>query len=90
MCLFLRRDIAAGNGKSFVIDGKAGTMAIDTPMTCGVFSEGGRMQAGCLAADCGGVPATIWASSLDGKRLADSSRILLYIAKKISYAELGG
>ena len=44
---------------------------------CGVFSEGGRMRAGCLAADCGGVPATIWASSLDGKPLADSSRILL-------------
>ena len=35
------------------------------------------MQAGCLAADCGGVPATIWASSLDGKPLAGSSRILL-------------
>ena len=77
MCLFLRRDIAVGDDKSFVVDGKAGTMAIATPMTCGVFSEGGRMRAGCLAADCGGVPATIWASSLDGKPLADSSRILL-------------
>ena len=77
MCLFLRRDIMAGDDKSFVVDGKAGTMAIDTPMTCGLFSEGGGMQAGCLAANCGGVPATIWASSLDGKRLADSSRILL-------------
>ena len=77
MCLFLRRDIAVGDDKSFVVDGKAGTMAIDTPMTCGVFSEGGRMRAGCLVADCGGVPATIWASSLDGKPIADSSRILL-------------
>ena len=77
MCLFLRRDIASGEGKSFVVDGKAGTMAINTPMTCGLFSEGGGMQAGCLAANCGGVPATIWASSLDGKPLADSSRILL-------------
>jgi hypothetical protein len=77
MCLFLRRDIATGDAKSLVVDGKAGTMAIDTPMTCGVFSEGGRMRAGCIAADCGGVPATIWASSLDGKPIAESSRILL-------------
>ena len=77
MCLFLRRDIAVGDDKSFVVDGKAGTMAIDTPMTCGVFSEGGRMRAGCLTADSGGVPATIWASSLDGRPIADSSRILL-------------
>ena len=77
MCLFLRRDIATGDAKSLVVDGKAGTMAIDTPMTCGVFSEGGRMRAGCLAADCGGVPATIWASSLDGKPLAGASRILV-------------
>ena len=77
MCLFLRRDIATGDAKSLVVDGKAGTMAINTPMTCGLFSEGGGMQAGCLAANCGGVPATIWASSLDGKPLADSSRILL-------------
>ena len=77
MCLFLRRDIATGDAKSLVVDGKAGTMAIDTPMTCGVFSEGGRMRAGCIAADCRGVPATIWASSLDGKPIAESSRILL-------------
>ena len=35
------------------------------------------MRAGCIAADCGGVPATIWESSLDGKPLACSSRILL-------------
>ena len=35
------------------------------------------MRAGCIAADCGGVPATIWASSLDGKPIAESSRILL-------------
>ena len=35
------------------------------------------MRAGCLAADCGGVPATIWASSLDGKSIAESSRILV-------------
>lgn len=77
LCLFLRRDIAAGDAKSLVVDGKAGTMAIDTPMTCGVFSAGGCMRAGCLAADCGDVPATVWASSLDGKPLVDSARILL-------------
>ena len=77
MCLFLRRDLAVGDEKSLVVDGKAGTMTIDTPLTCGLFAEGGRMRAGALTVDCGDVPATVWASSLDGKPLADSSRILL-------------
>ncbi len=77
ICLFLRRDVAAGSEDSFVIDGKMGTLVIDTPRTCGFFSEGGRMRAGCLAADCGDVSSTVWASSLDGKPLAESSRILL-------------
>ena len=77
MCLFLRRDLAVGDDKSLVIDGKKGTLVIDTPRTCGLFSEGGRMRAGRLAADCGGVPAAIWASSIDGKPIADSARILL-------------
>ena len=77
MCLFLRRDLAVGDEKSLVVDGKAGTMTIDTPLTCGLFAEGGRMRAGALTVDCGDVPATVWASSLDGKPLVDSSRILL-------------
>lgn len=77
MCLFLRRDLAVGDDKSLVIGGKKGTLAIDTPRTCGFFSEGGRMRAGCLAADCGDAPTTIWASSIDGNAIADSSRILL-------------
>lgn len=77
MCLFLRRDLAVGGEKSLVVDGKAGTMTIDTPLTCGLFAEGGRMRAGALTVDCGDVPATVWASSLDGKPLVDSSRILL-------------
>ena len=77
MCLFLRRDLAVGDERSLVVDGNAGTMTIDTPLTCGLFVEGGRMRAGCLAVDCGDVPATVWASSLDGRPLADSSRILL-------------
>ena len=77
MCLFLRRDLAVGDDKSLVIDGKKGALVIDTPRTCGFFSEGGRMRAGCLAADCGDAATAIWASSIDGKPLADSSRILL-------------
>ena len=35
------------------------------------------MRAGCLAADLGDATTTIWASSIDGKPLSDSSRILL-------------
>ena len=77
MCLFLRRDLAVGDDKSLVIDGKKGTLVIDTPRTCGFFSEGGRMRAGCLAADCGDAATAIWASSIDGRPIVDSSRILL-------------
>ena len=70
-----------------------GTFLINTPRTCGVFAEGGAHTAGVLTVNLGGassaerapeetphakeVPATIWASSLDGESLATSSRILV-------------
>ena len=77
-----------------------GTFTVATPLTCGGFSEGGRVDAGPLSAvtSVGTVPAaqnsslvtrhsslrggnsvaaTVWASSLDGKPLAESSRILV-------------
>ena len=77
MCLFLRRDLAAGDDKAFKIDGRHGAMTIDTPLTCGVFAEGGRMEAGALSVDIGDVPATVWVSSLDSKPIGKSDRLLL-------------
>lgn len=77
MCLFLRGDLAAGDANALKIDGKKGTMFLDTPRTAGGFAPGGRIAAGAFAADVGEVATTIWASSLDGEPLVRSRRILL-------------
>ena len=76
MCLFLRRDLRPGDARALTVDGKKGTMAIDTARTCGAFAEGGPVRAGILSADLGAVPATVWASALDDLPLAESRRIL--------------
>lgn len=59
-------------------------MTLVTPRTCGGFTESGRIEAGPLsfeicapAVQTAGPPTTLWASSLDGKPIATSSRILL-------------
>lgn len=79
MCLFLRGDLAAGDTAALKIDGRAGTMFLDTPRTAGGFVRSGMIQAGVFSADIGPrvSPATIWASSLDRKPLAQSGRILV-------------
>ena len=59
------------------IDPKAGAFTLDTPRTCGGFAEGGRVAAGPFQADLGTVPATIWASSLDGAPVASARHLLL-------------
>ena len=58
------------------IDGEKGVLAVDTPCTCGVFADGGNVSAGVLTVDIGDKPATIWASSLDGRPLDVARRIL--------------
>ena len=76
---------APGTGQAapLVLDKERGSMVLDTPLTCGGFAESGRIDAGPLSFEIAAsspecaVPATLWASSLDGKPLAESSRILL-------------
>ncbi len=66
--------------QSLRLDRERGTMVLDTPRTSGGFAESGRLDCGVLSFEIAGdpaIPATIWASSLDGKPLAQSSRILL-------------
>ena len=79
MCLFLRGDLAAGDAEALRIDGRAGTMFLDTPHTAGGFVRSGVIRAGVFTADIGPhvSPATVWASSLDRKPLAQSDRILV-------------
>lgn len=59
------------------IDSSAGSFTLDTPRTKGGFAERGRICVNGFSADLGDVPATVWASSLDGLPLADSRHVLL-------------
>ena len=73
--LFLRRDMAEERG--LVMDSKTGDMLLTTERTCGIFTTGGEKEAGILRANVTGVPATVCASSLDGKAIKASDKILV-------------
>ncbi len=66
----------AGDGAVHV-DGVNGDFFVSTPNTCGGFSERGPIRSTALTVELEGAAATVWASSLDGKPLASSARILL-------------
>lgn len=59
------------------LDRVRGSFTIDTPCTCGGFAPEGEFVAGPLAATLRDASATVWASSLDGRPLASSNRMLL-------------
>ena len=62
---------------ALAFDRTAGSFKIDTPRTAGGFTPKGVLAAGSIAFDVGDVSATVWASSLDGKPIAQSTRILV-------------
>jgi hypothetical protein len=66
-------------GKSQLrVDEASGSFSLVTPRTCGGFSEaGGKVYAGSISFSVSGHKATVSASSIDGKPLASSSRILV-------------
>ncbi len=60
------------------VDLAAGTFAVETPLTCGGFATNGTIFAGALTARIvRGGPTAVAATSLDGRPLADSARILV-------------
>ena len=75
--------------EDIALDREAGWFKVATPRTCAVFAEGGAHTAGVMRVEIAGrngpafqdssptTSATIWASSLDGKPLAESSHILV-------------
>ena len=86
VCLFLRRDADATSSSLPVLraDREAGSMTIVSPRTCGGFVEAGTINAGPLTFSVHAnsaaneiVPTTLWVSSLDGKPIQTSSRMLL-------------
>ena len=81
VCLYLRRDAEAGSLKE---DKENGSMTLVSSRTCGGFAESGTIDAGPLSfAICTNdvarriVPTTLWVSSIDGKPVTKSSRMLL-------------
>ena len=84
ICLFLRGDLPAVGmdadvtaSPAFSLDRSRGSFALDTPKTAGGFTPSGRLAAGVVAFDAGDVATTLWASSVDGRPLASSHRILV-------------
>ena len=59
------------------LDRERGALTIDTPLTAGGFAPAGALEAGPVRFDVGDVAATVWASSLDGKAIAESRRLLV-------------
>ena len=70
-----KRPHVAGNGH-VAIKPEDGTFVLKTDRTCGGFAEKGGVKAGPFAAVTD-TPATVWASSLDGKVLEQSAHILV-------------
>jgi len=64
-------------GEAIRLDRQRGAMTIETPCTAGGFAPSGRLDAGVIAFDVGDVAATVWVSSVDGRPLETSRRILL-------------
>lgn len=81
VCLYLRGDAAAD---ALRLDKENGSMTLVTPRTCGGFAESGSIEAGPLSFSVctnttvrRAVPTTLWVSTLDGKAIPESSRMLL-------------
>ena len=77
MCLFLRGDLAAGDTKAITVDRETGAFSVSTALTAGGFTENGKLMAGAIAALCDKGPVAVWATSVDGEKLASSKRILV-------------
>ncbi len=58
------------------VDSEKGSFFVSSPRTCGGFAESGVVKTELLTADVGDVGATVWVSSLDGKPIVDSRRML--------------
>ena len=59
------------------IDNESGTFVINTPGTCGGFTEGGRFSAGPLDVTVMESAATVWVSAVDDHPLKSSKRMVL-------------
>ena len=77
VALYLRGDAADGENVA-KIDRAAKTMSVDTPRTQGGFARvGGGFATSGMDVRLDGAHGAVWATAVDGKPLAESSRILV-------------
>ncbi len=69
--------VAIKPNPSIAFDRTRGSFRISTPKTAGGFVPSGAIDAGVVSFDAGDVATTLWVSSLDGKAIDQSSRMLL-------------
>lgn len=74
--LGIGKDTRTGDGRVSIDYGR-NAFSVNTPKTCGVVMESGTMKGGILEVDAGNEITALWASSLDGRELRSSGRILL-------------
>ncbi len=61
----------------FTVSQANGSFAVNTERTCGAYLEKGSYQSPVLSFELEGGDAAVWASSVDGKPIRSSSRIML-------------
>lgn len=60
------------------VDGPNDTLVLATPRTAGGYAPAGRrFEAGAVTVEIADTGATVWVSSLDGRPIAESSRLLI-------------
>lgn len=62
-----------------IVNGPAREISVNTPNTVAMTTQGAEMKTGVLSVEGASVPATYAISSLDGKPLAESRRMLLWV-----------
>lgn len=69
--------VALDPNPAVAFDRERGTFRVASAKTSGGFATRGALRAGDVAFDVGDVPATVFATALDGKPIAQSGRILV-------------
>ena len=69
--------VAPASNPAVAFDRARGTFRVASAKTAGGFATCGAVRAGALAFDVGDVPATVWATSLDGQPITTSRRLLV-------------
>lgn len=75
VCLYLRGDVKSDSELSR--NSETGVLTLATERSCGVFAEEGGAEAGVLKVSGLEKPATVFLTSIDGKPLSESERMLI-------------